>query len=651
MILLLLLFGCDPEQTGVEPREFSDCDPIAHQLCSFPFPSSFYLRDDATSPTGVRIRLGETTIPYTNQDTISYQPSPERWNEIDGFSPLGPLLYQFPNQASAGMVGYDNIGDSLLDASNTVILDWETGERMPHWAELDYAGRAMEGARVMQIRPAVPLHYGKRYVVAVRGMVDAAGAALPASEGFAALRDGTETDNWDIEGRRDLYDDIFAKVEADGWSRGEVQVAWDFTIKSADAVAKKGEIMRDDAFARVGAAGPAYVIDQERSVEYTVEENEHTWKRIYGTMTVPLYTEFDGPGTLLTRDDEGMPYYNGDTQVPFTIIVPRTAQTNPRPLKLLQYGHGLLGDQDEVQSGYLSEVSDRYGYILFAVDWTGMKNEDSDAIALMILNDISNFAMITERTQQGFVEFASAVWMMKGAMSTDPALMVDGASIVDTSEVLYYGNSQGAILGGAYIAFSKEIERATLGVGGMPYALLLTRSSDFTPFFGIFQSVYDDQRNIALWMALLQTVWDSGEAGGFGRLVNESPRDGVSAKAVLVQDAVGDAQVTTIAAHNMARAYQGVTLDPELRPAWNVQQVTGPHTGSVLAEFDHGAPPIPTNNTPPDDETDTHEDTRRAWAAQEQMAGFFATGSVDHFCEGQCFCAEGSCDEPVDDVD
>ena len=32
---------------GVTPRELSDCDPIAYDYCALPYPSSFYLRDDA----------------------------------------------------------------------------------------------------------------------------------------------------------------------------------------------------------------------------------------------------------------------------------------------------------------------------------------------------------------------------------------------------------------------------------------------------------------------------------------------------------------------------------------------------------------------------------------------------------------------------
>ncbi|GDX80487.1 hypothetical protein LBMAG42_22980 [Deltaproteobacteria bacterium] len=649
-VLLLSLFACDPaEDTGPSPTEFSDCDPIAYERCATPFPSSFYLRDDATSPTGVRVHLGATTIPYTQQGDLSYQPDPKYWNELDGFSPMGPLIVEIPGMSADNLPGHASIGASLEDGSALVLLDWDTGERFPAWAELDYAGYAIEGSRSLYIRPAMPLLNGHRYVVALRNIVDTAGAPKMPSEGFAALRDGTETDTWDIEGRRELYEDIFTRLEADGWARSEVTVAWDFTVKSADAVGAKIGFMQEDAAARVGTSGPPYVIDSV--VEYTVEENAHTWKRVYGRMTVPRYTEEDEPGTLLTRDSENMPEYAGDTTVPFTIVIPRTAETDPRPLKLLQYGHGLLGSQDEVEGGYLSELSDRYGYILFAVNWTGMDEDDYDAVALMLLGDLSRFAMLPERSQQGYLEFAAATWMMKGAMVADEAMSVNGTALIDPSEVFYYGNSQGAILGGGYVAVSKDITRATLGVGGMPYSLLLTRSADFIPFFAMFQSVYDDERDLVLWMALLQQVWDPGEAGGFGRQMNMEPLPGVPAKDVLLQDALGDAQVTTLGAHNMARAYGAVTIDPPVNQVWGVETVAGPHAGSALVEFDFAAPIMPQDNTAPDDEFDTHEDTRRAWAAQEQMAHFFETGEVVNECQGACLCAVGQCDEPVDEND
>lgn len=642
---LVLLLGCPAPEPELE-GEWADCDPIAFVKCANPFPSSYYLKEDSTSATGWRVRLGETTLPMTQQGNLSYQPSPEHWNRLDGFSTLGGFIVDIPGMSAANLPGHATIPASLEDNSNLVILDWDTGERVAAWAELDYAGLSVEGDRTLYIHPAVPLVNGKRYVVALRNVVDGAGATLPTSAGFAALRDGTETEDYNIESRRDLYEDIFTRLETNGWDRSSVTMAWDAVIMSKDTVGAKIGFMRDDARGRVGTSGPPYQITSVE--EYTVEENATTWRRIYGEMVVPRYTEEDKSGTLLTRGSDGLPYYNGETTVPFTIIVPRTAETNPRPLKLLQYGHGLLGDQDEVHAGYLSELADRHGYVLFATNWTGMDEGDTDTITLMILNDLSHFASVPEREQQGFLEFHAATWMMKGAMATDSNLMVGETSLIDTSEVYYYGNSQGAILGGAYVATSQDISRATLGVGGGPYSLLLPRSYDFDPFFALFQSVYDDQRDLALWMILLQQLWDSGESAGFARQMVVDPLPGVEPKQVLIQDAIGDAQVTTLGAQTIARAYQASTPGTPVASVWGIAEV-GSITGtSGITEYDFGAPAVPDQNTPPDHEFDTHEDTRRAYAAQEQMAHFFATGEILNFCDGACFCADDACSAPAE---
>ena len=68
-----LFIGCgsktDPDTaTGSAPdieEVWSDCDPIAPTACGYPFPSTFYMREDASTPTGWRIAMGPTTLPIT----------------------------------------------------------------------------------------------------------------------------------------------------------------------------------------------------------------------------------------------------------------------------------------------------------------------------------------------------------------------------------------------------------------------------------------------------------------------------------------------------------------------------------------------------------------------------------------------------------
>lgn len=635
---LLLLAACTASDStddsgggGVTPRDFSDCDPISYDYCALPFPSSFYLREDESAPTGVRVHLGPTTLPPTAQ---GLQPQPTLWNERDGFSPLAQLLAYFPDMTLDGVPGHDDIGASIADGAPIVILDVETGERHPYFAELDVSGMVVPGRNFLLIRPVTPFQYGHRYVVGIRDIRDASGATIAASEGFAALRDGTPTDNWDIEGRRDLYDEVFGVLEQDGWSRSELQLAWDFTVASKEGITGKATFIRDDGLARI-PDGPVYTIDS-----VVDDYSEHIFRRIDGQMTVPRYTEADEPGTLLTRDEANMPYYAGETTVPFLVLIPRTAATNPRPLPVLQYGHGLLGHHDEADAGYLAEMADRYGFIIVAVSWTGMKEEDADAITLMIVESIDRFGMIPERSQQGFFEFAAALKMVRSNLADDAVMMLpdpktgEPVSVVDRETAYYYGNSQGGILGGAYLALQPEIERGVLGVPGMPYSLLLSRSYDFEPFFILFQAVYPDQRDISLWMVLMQMLWDSGEPSGYARVMNQEPLDGV-AHQVLIQDAIGDAQVTTLGAHVMARAYGAGNIAP-LEDRWGIPEIPSGTVGSALAEYEWGAPPVPYENVPPDAEYDTHEETRRSFEAQEQLWTFLTTGEVVSYCDGAC---------------
>jgi hypothetical protein len=81
---------------------------------------------------------------------------------------------------------------------------------------------------------------------------------------------------------------------------------------------------------------------------------------------------------------------------------------------------------------------------------------------------------------------------------------------------------------------------------------------------------------------------------------------------------------------------------------WGIAEVESITGTSGITEYDFGAPAVPDQNTPPDHEFDTHEDTRRAYAAQEQMAHFFATGEILNFCDGACFCADDACSAPAE---
>ncbi len=642
-LLLLGLASCTGEMD--ETGALGPCDPLDPSICALPFPSSHFLRPDDSSATGWRVNFAETSLPL-NRDGV--QTRPTYWNERDGFSINSALLFYFDGASDAGTVGHDDIGASLSSGSRTFIVDVDTGELVPHWVELD-ATAPSDDQRLLTIRPAVPYEFGHHYAVGVRGLEKVSGGPVDVSPAFRALRDGASSDLGAVVARRADFDDvIFPALEAAGMSRDELQLAWDFRTASRANTLGPLLHMRDDALANLDEGGPAYVIDTVEDHDCAVESIART---IEGKLTSPYYTEEDRPGAFLSADADGMPYAVGDRQVPFLIRVPCSVVNGPDgkgpvagSAPILQYGHGLLGGRSEARTGYLSQMADDFGWIVLAMDWTGFASIDVPGISLTMALDPTDFAFVAERSHQGMIEYMLGLRLAMGDLATDEALTFDGQAVIDPSRPFYYGNSQGAIMGAAYLAMSPDLPRGVLGVGGGPYSLLLPRSHDFDPFFLIFKQKYLDHRNIMLFVVgLTQQLWDPVEAGGW---MWELTRDTDDPKQVLMQVAIYDNQVTTLGAHIQARAYGARTIAPQARPIWGVEEVPAtdgqPWTGSALVEWEYSdLPPEPFEPIPPGDESeqagaDPHECPRREAAAQQQLRRFLEDGEVVQTCDGRC---------------
>jgi hypothetical protein len=630
--LLLALAACTPMPEG----PFSACDPLDTALCALPFPSSFYLKE-ADTPTGYQVDFQQRSFPV-NRDDVPLDPT--LWNEKDGFSISAPLLVWFGDVSLEGVIGHQNLEDHASNDARTVIVNVETGERVPHFVELDMMAD-YDVQRLLMLRPVVPLDFATRYVVGIRDLEKTDGTLVEVSEAFEALRDDRRTDDYDVEGRRDHFDEVvFPTLEKEGFERDDLQLAWDFVTVSRENTVGRMEWMRDDMYARFGSDGPAYRIDSAVDHDCAAGPIART---VRGFVTVPLYTEEDAPGTMLTRDEDGWPFYNGDAEADFLVRIPCSVAEDPEPSFVLQYGHGLLGSREEANTGWLSRFADERRYVVAATDWTGMSEDDVGEITLMLVTDVSNFAIIPERSMQGYLQALAMTRLVKGGLADDDAVKFEDpdthemVSVLDPDRIGFYGNSQGAIMGGALLGMSPDLERGVLGVGGMSYSILLARSYDFNPFFLLFRNKYEDDREIALVLTAQQMLWDASESAGWAHDVNRDPPSGMAAKDVLMQVAIADAQVTTLGSHYQARAYGGVTIAPAVRPIYGVPEVSAPYEGTALVEWYYSdVPDEPIVNVPPDPAYDPHECPRREPEAQRQVGDFLETGVVNQHCEGMC---------------
>jgi hypothetical protein len=500
-------------------------------------------------------------------------------------------------------------------------------------------------------------------------------------------------------------ENLFRTLKQAGWSRSDLYLAWDFTTASTQNVTGRLLAMRDDAFRQLGdtnlASGvvsgnaPAFTVDA--ITNYTPAQNSRLARQVTGYFTVPCYiaptcdppqkcaaltgggpfSDCPSPGqfALNPADPDAVP-----SQVPgrtyranFICNVGRGGFEAHRAMRPVEYGHGLFGSAREVNSGGQQEMAGRFDMMYCATDWFGMATADVPN-AVIALSDLSRFPLLTDRVQQGELNFLYLARLMvhpKGFSSSTAFQWADGRSFIDTREAFYDGNSQGGIYGGTVCAVSIDVHRCVLGVPGMNYSMLLPRSSDYVAnkplsaydptlfrptdplgqvgYSNLFDTFYPEQPLRMLTFDLMQTLWDRSDPNGYASHMRGGLRN-TPRHEVLLQVAYGDHQVANITAETEARTIGAHGVYPPLVPArygpyqdifWGIPAIpaTGyPYSGSAIVVFDTGpvraVPPGARNGTdppPPEDKPnrsgdDPHEAPRRAPYGQVQKADFLSVG-------------------------
>ncbi len=612
------------------------CDPLDPTACLLPFPSDRFTVASPDTDTGLLVAFPEEGMP-SNEDGVVADPT--EWNRNDGFSPGTALLTVVPglDTEASGLPAITDVPDSLAEDSPVVVVDTDTGERWPVWAELDDGVEADED-RLLFIRPGRNFLEGHRYVVGLRGLVDADGTAIEPSPAFLAHRDNLTTDLPVIEDQRTAMEAVFTFLGEAGVAREDLYLAWDFTIASGRNLSERLLHIRDDAFADLGEAAPRF------SVTDVVEDPEEPGvEYVHGTYEVPLYLTEDGaPGTRFTQGPDGLPERNGDYTADFECALPAGSEAPAAPMAL--YGHGLLGSRDEVEAGNIADFIREHQVAFCATDWIGM-SEDDVGNAVAILGELGQFPTLADRLQQGILNtlFLGRLMLHQDGLVSAPEFRTPEGARLDTSELAFDANSQGGIMGGAATAVAQDWTRAVLGVPGMNYSLLLRRSVDFDTYAAILDPAYPDPVEQGLGISLIQMLWDRGENDGYAQHLTSDPYADTPEHQVLLNVAFGDHQVTMWSAEIMARTigasiHQPALADgrhPDTVPYWGLDPIDiYPFDGSALVVWDSGAAVPPTANRPPRDGYDPHEDPRADAANRDQKFAFLWSGELVDVCDG-----------------
>jgi len=544
-------FDCELDNSCLEPEEQvvmipheEGCDNINPLHCMLPFPSDAFLTEDETKVTGKRINYSPSSLPSSGSKSLIEIPL---INQMDGFSTSTQIMTVFsqtPNLETAA--NQNNIMPSMETGHQTLLVNLDSGNLVSHWVELDARAEDGEDA-ILHIRTIKHLEYNTEYGVLVHGLRDNSGELIDPPEALKAIITGQPTNSIDIENRRVKTIQLIDYFEKEkDISASEIQAIWSFTTNSAESALGPVIQMRDDALNRIGG-GLGCTIE---SVEENYGEDNLTLRRISGTFTTPQYTLSEYTPTLINRDENRMPLFVENREVPFIMTIPHL-QNDTTNMPITIWGHGFLGLADGGPRGWAYT----YQTAMLTADITGFSNVDYDPISFALL-DPNYFSHHSASLEQGMINHVVLARTFSDACSNLTEFYHDDLKIINTEEIHWGGYSLGGIVGIPVMALSPDISRGALFAGGGPYTLIAERSGAVQGLYSAFSLdiSYGNQLDRAVIMsAVIQQLWDVVDPDAYSAYSNGG-YSGLHEHQFVSLNSIGDQVVPILSADRMIRS-------------------------------------------------------------------------------------------------
>jgi hypothetical protein len=642
---LPIVSGCTDEQAPALPEVADACNPLGTTACLLPWPSAAYLRE-ADTPTGVAVDLPAEAMPVGSAGVPA---DPVPFQRFDGFAPSGPMIVAFPTGVSAaGLPAHEQPEGSLAPDAPIVVLDMDTGERVPYFAEID-ANAFFPEDRVLLIRPLARLRPGTRHAVAIRKAVTAAdGGALPVPPGFQAILDGRAVAHPRMARLVPRYDAIFAALAAAGVPRDDLVLAWDFVTASDETLTTDLLHMRAQALAAMGEDGASlgFQADEQPLDSALIQ------RFLTGTYRSPSFlTAGEDPASVLRRDAGGLPVLAGFHDARFAALVPACvgAPETALPRPVLIFGHGLFGTgADALQNPALHELAETFCLVLVAGDFIGLTSRQLE-VAAQVAADIDHAPRITEKLAQSVIDFMALTRLVRGPLAGDPRFHSQDRPVLDPGQVYYFGASLGGIMGLVVMAYEPSLPRGALGVPGGAWSLLLERSFAWQPLQAVAMSAYGRPFDYQMLTALLGMHFEPYDAITTAARITAAPLPETPAKQVLLYQAMGDSLVSNLATEMVARTMALPVLAPSVRVPSGMEPTESPLDSGFVIYDEQPTPLPPITNQPPTADNGTHAGIHARPAVTRQVARFLLDGLLVHECRDgdtpvPCDCAAGACE-------
>lgn len=623
-------------QPGERSPRTAACDVLDDNRCLLPFPSSAYMRADASSPTGVRVAIEDASLPGNGSDEAGFV------NLADGFSRITPVMTMFKEGINPSLTAGRAHG-VVHEQSPLLLINAEPGHpdfgtTIPVWLEV-VPDEAFHQGDLLIAFPTRPMAENAEYLVVVTDeLTDSDGAPIP-QDHLARVALGLDKPVTDEEGVIAAHHAPARELLAEnslGLSPEHIVRVWDFTTRTTEDVTRRLDSMMDSAVNAMGGV--------EIEIEsYTLRDDPAIAGILKGHLHgVPNFLTDD---RRFVYDNNGLPVAQGTRSTTFRIVIPEVGMSGPgTDYRVILYGHGTGGDVND--SSFDSAIAAE-GACKVSLEFHGWTGEDlvftlGDLLTLMRGSEQST-SQLLQAVVDGYALFKALEGDL-GQQLREPTLAGEvnpsAGMGPDTSDPAWVGGSLGGTMGAIIAAAYPEVDKAVLNVPAGGWSHLVADSYMYSAALqGFLRESYGSEQDSRFAMAMMQTSWDDVDGAAWA---DRSIQGGLK---LLLQQSMGDPIVPNQGTDLLASALGAQFVGPALR---DIPALTSAANDEVINGIG-----ITQYRVPDTEPLHIHgfaaRDTPAGAAAMEQIFGFMHSGwegdALIQFPDGcASVTADGSCD-------
>ena len=134
-LVVISLLGACGASTEAPVEGEAACDNLDESACLFPFPSDHFRKPGGPYGHAFQLDFGDK-LPVNESTDVMLDREPFRVH--DGFPVYPQIAFHVEGASLEGAPTLASIASSLEKTSKTLVVDAETLELQPHFAELDY---------------------------------------------------------------------------------------------------------------------------------------------------------------------------------------------------------------------------------------------------------------------------------------------------------------------------------------------------------------------------------------------------------------------------------------------------------------------------------------------------------------------------------